>query len=70
MYVSHFQACVPDGGNEEGGGGGSGGEFGNLPSNCPLPPHLAVKKEIGERLGINPVIHYYFLPTDWCSYGI
>uniref|UniRef100_A0A8C1KIL4 RNA helicase n=1 Tax=Cyprinus carpio TaxID=7962 RepID=A0A8C1KIL4_CYPCA len=26
---------VPDGGNEEGGG------FGNLPSNCPLPPHLA-----------------------------
>lgn len=57
VYVSHFQACVPDGGSEEGGGGG-GGEFGNLPSNCPLPPHLAVKKEIGEKLGINPVIRY------------
>ncbi len=39
-----FQVSVPDEGNEEGGGGGG---FGNLPSNCPLPPHLTVKKESG-----------------------
>lgn len=47
---------VLDGGNEEGGGGG---EFGNLPSNCPLPPHLAVKKESGERLEINLIVSTY-----------
>ncbi|XP_016385759.1 ATP-dependent RNA helicase A-like [Sinocyclocheilus rhinocerous] len=39
--VPALGVSVPDGGNEEGGG------FGNLPSNCPLPPHLAVKKESG-----------------------
>uniref|UniRef100_A0A673GKI0 RNA helicase n=1 Tax=Sinocyclocheilus rhinocerous TaxID=307959 RepID=A0A673GKI0_9TELE len=33
--VPALGVSVPDGGNEEGGG------FGNLPSNCPLPPHLA-----------------------------
>ncbi|KTG45877.1 hypothetical protein cypCar_00039407 [Cyprinus carpio] len=37
--VPALGVSVPDGGNEEGGG------FGNLPSNCPLPPHLTVKKE-------------------------
>uniref|UniRef100_A0A8C2EEP5 RNA helicase n=1 Tax=Cyprinus carpio TaxID=7962 RepID=A0A8C2EEP5_CYPCA len=29
----------------------SSGGFGNLPSNCPLPPHLAVKKESDSGLG-------------------
>uniref|UniRef100_A0A672PSV1 DRBM domain-containing protein n=1 Tax=Sinocyclocheilus grahami TaxID=75366 RepID=A0A672PSV1_SINGR len=43
--VPAFRGHVPDGGNGESGG------FGNLPSNCPLPPHLAVKKESDGGLG-------------------
>lgn len=48
--VPALGVSMPDGGN--GGDGGEGGSgFGNLPSNCPLPPHLAVKSEIGETKG-------------------
>ncbi|KAA0719378.1 ATP-dependent RNA helicase A [Triplophysa tibetana] len=42
--VPSLGVCVPDGGN----GGNEDGGFGNLPSSCPLPPHLAVKVEAGQ----------------------
>ncbi|XP_056600309.1 ATP-dependent RNA helicase A [Triplophysa dalaica] len=42
--VPSLGVSVPDGGN----GGQEDGGFGNLPSSCPLPPHLAVKVEAGQ----------------------
>ncbi|CAM4590774.1 unnamed protein product [Leuciscus chuanchicus] len=50
--VPALGVSVPDGGNE---GNEEGVEFGNLPSNCPLPPHLAVKKESEPSAASAPV---------------
>lgn len=51
--VPALGVSVPDGPSE--GGNDDGGGFGNLPSNCPLPPHLAVKKELESCEGSAPV---------------
>ncbi|KAG1934781.1 ATP-dependent RNA helicase A [Pimephales promelas] len=50
--VPALGASVPDGGN---GGNEESVEFGSLPSNCPLPPHLAVKKESEPSAASAPV---------------
>uniref|UniRef100_A0AAQ5ZB70 RNA helicase n=1 Tax=Amphiprion ocellaris TaxID=80972 RepID=A0AAQ5ZB70_AMPOC len=50
--VSVPEPDQPDGG---GGGGGGNGDFGNLPSNGPLPPHLVVKAEQEEAGSSGPV---------------
>lgn len=50
--VPALGVSVPDGGN---GGNEEGVEFGNLPSNCPLPPHLAVMKESKPSAASAPV---------------
>uniref|UniRef100_A0A673JEF0 RNA helicase n=1 Tax=Sinocyclocheilus rhinocerous TaxID=307959 RepID=A0A673JEF0_9TELE len=54
--VPALGVSIPDGGNE-----GSGG-FGNLPSNCPLPPHLAGSAPVP---GVTGLGYSGFGNTQW-----